>query len=104
MGWLFVILAATLEMIGVVGLRMFNEKKNISRLAIYMGGFILSFVLLYGSFNYLDMSVAYAVWTGLGTAGAVIVNMVFFGESRSLRRLASLAIILIGVVGLKAIS
>ena len=104
MGWLFVIAAATLEMVGVVGMRFFNHNKSIRNLFTYMSGFIFSLVLLYTSFQYLDMSVAYAVWTGLGTAGAVLINMIFFGESRSLRRIASLGIIIIGVVGLKVIS
>lgn len=104
MGWAFVISAATLEMIGVVGLRLFNKDKTYPHLAVYIGGFMLSFFLLYVSFRYLDMSVAYAVWTGLGTAGSVLVNMIFFGESRSFRRVLSLGVILIGVIGLKAIS
>ena len=54
--------------------------------------------------DFLDMSIAYAVWMGLGTAGAVIVNMIFFGESRSRRRIISVGLIIIGVAGLKAVS
>lgn len=104
MGWAFVISAATLEMVGVIGLRLFNKEKTYPHLAVYIGGFMISFLLLYVSFRYLDMSVAYAVWTGLGTAGSVLVNMIFFGESRSFRRVLSLGIILVGVIGLKAIS
>ena len=104
MGWLFVIAAATLEMVGVVGMRLFNENKTARNLLTYVSGFIFSFGLLYTSFQYLDMSIAYAVWTGLGTAGAVLVNMIFFGESRSFRRIGNLGIIIVGVVGHKIIS
>ena len=50
------------------------------------------------------MSIAYAVWMGLGTAGAVIVNMMFFGESRKLSRIISVTLIIVGVVGLKMVS
>lgn len=50
------------------------------------------------------MSIAYAVWMGLGTAGAVTINMIFFGESRRLCRIVSVGLIIIGVVGLKMVS
>ena len=83
MGWALIIVAATFEMIGVAGLRFYNYYKK---------------------FRSLDMSTAYAVWTGLGTAGAVGMNMIFFGESHSLQRVISLALIIFGVVGLKIIS
>ena len=45
-----------------------------------------------------------AVWMGLGTAGAVTINMIFFGESRRLCRIVSVGLIIIGVVGLKMVS
>ena len=43
-------------------------------------------------------------WMGLGTAGAVINNMVFFGESRKMSRIVGVGLIVIGVVGLKMVS
>ncbi|MBS5914289.1 MAG: SMR family transporter, partial [Paenibacillus macerans] len=50
------------------------------------------------------VSIAYAVWIGIGTSAAVLVNMIFFGESKSIGRMISLLIIVVGVVGLKAVS
>ncbi|WP_232697364.1 DMT family transporter [Brevibacillus daliensis] len=104
MGWLFVFLAAASEMVGVIGLNKYSQNKSLANVALYMGGFGLSFILLYASFEYLQVSIAYAVWIGVGTAGAVLLNMLFFGESRSLARMLSLIIIIIGVTGLKAFS
>lgn len=104
MGWLFVILAAISEIVGVVGLKMFSQKKTLKSGAIYGVGFGASFIFLYISFMYLQLSVAYAVWIGIGTAGAVLINMLFFGESRSIGRIVSVVLIVIGVVGLKALS
>lgn len=104
MGWLFVALAAIFEFVGVVGLNKYSKIKTVPSGLIYLGGFGLSFVFLYASFQYLQVSTAYAVWIGIGTAGAVLLNMVFFGESKSLSRVGSLALIIIGVVGLKALS
>ncbi|MED3550623.1 multidrug efflux SMR transporter [Cytobacillus praedii] len=104
MGWLFVICAAVSEIIGVIGLKLYSQKKSIKNGIIYLGGFGASFAFLYTSFNYLQLSIAYAVWIGIGTAGAVLLNMVIFGESKSKLRIASVALIVIGVTGLKALS
>ena len=104
MGWLLVLLAAISEIIGVIGLRFYSQKKNIRNLLIYIGGFGMSFVLLYASFNYLQLSIAYVVWVGIGTVGAVLVNILFFGESKNLTRIISIIAIIIGVAGLKAVS
>lgn len=104
MGWLFVIVAAIMELVGVIGLNKFNEKKSIPNALMFASGFGMAFVLLYASFNYLQVSIAYAVWIGIGTAAAVIVNMIFFNESKSIGRIISVVIIIIGVSGLKLVS
>lgn len=104
MGWIYIVLAAMSEIIGVVGLRFYSQNKTIRNLLIYIGGFGLSFALLYASFNYLQLSIAYVVWVGIGTVGAVLVNMIFFGESKNLTRIISIIAIIIGVAGLKAVS
>ncbi|MEB2302153.1 QacE family quaternary ammonium compound efflux SMR transporter [Lysinibacillus xylanilyticus] len=104
MGWLLVLLAAISEIIGVVGLRYYSQNKTIRNLLIYVGGFGMSFALLYASFNYLQLSIAYVVWVGIGTVGAVLVNIIFFGESKNLTRIISIIAIVIGVAGLKAVS
>lgn len=104
MGWIYVVAAAIMEIAGVVGLKMFSRQKTLINLLLFTGGFAFSYLLLYMALDFLDMSIAYAVWMGLGTAGAVIVNMIFFGESRSRRRIISVGMIIIGVAGLKAVS
>ncbi len=78
MGWIFVLLAASAELVGVWGLNLFSQKRNLKNGILYFGGLGLSFALIYLSFKYLPVSIAYAVFTGLGTAGAVLINMFFF--------------------------
>ncbi|MEC1304167.1 DMT family transporter [Lysinibacillus capsici] len=104
MGWVLIILAALSEIIGVVGLRFYSQHKTLRNLMLYIGGFGVSFALLYASFNYLQLSIAYVVWVGIGTVGAVLVNIIFFGESKNLSRIISIIAIIIGVAGLKAVS
>jgi len=104
MGWILIILAALSEIIGVVGLRFYSQHKTLRNLILYIGGFGVSFALLYASFNYLQLSIAYVVWVGIGTVGAVLVNIIFFGESKNLSRIISTIAIIVGVAGLKAVS
>ncbi|MCR3839699.1 SMR family transporter, partial [Pseudomonas aeruginosa] len=51
--------------------------------------------------KHLPLGTAYAVWTGVGAVGTVIAGIVLFGESMALLRLASVALIVCGLVGLK---
>ncbi|HEY4552906.1 MAG TPA: SMR family transporter [Bacillaceae bacterium] len=104
MGWMMVLIAASCEMLGVTGLHLYSKKKTIASGALFLGGFGLSFAFLYASFHFLQVAVAYSVWVGIGTAGAVLLNMFFFGESRDKSRIASVLLIIIGVTGLKALS
>lgn len=104
LGWILVILAAAFEFLGVIGLKKYSEQKTVFNGFIYLLGFGGAFALLYFSFEYLQVSIAYAVWIGIGTAGAVIINMIFFGESKSMGRIISVLLIVIGVVGLKFVS
>lgn len=104
MGWIYVIFAGLFEILGVTGLKKLAEKKSVKNLMILVSGFAVSFSLLHMSLEYLNVSVAYAVWTGMGTAGAVFINMLFFGEAKTLRRVLSVGLIIIGVAGLKFVS
>lgn len=104
MGWIFVFSAAVCEVTGVVGLSRFSRRKSWLNALLFAGGFAASFILLYASFQYLQLSIAYTVWIGLGTSLAVVTNMIFFGESKSRMRMLSLLLIVIGVSGLKAVS
>jgi paired small multidrug resistance pump len=104
MGWLFVFLAAASEVAGAAGLKLYSQQKTLRNGILYIGGFGASLAFLYVSFQYLQLSIAYAVWVGIGTAGAVFINMFLFGESKNLGRIISVILIIIGVVGLKALS
>lgn len=104
MGWLYVLLAAGCELIGVTGLTKYSKEKTFISFMLYFGGFGFSFYFLYQSFMFLQVSTAYAVWIGIGTAGAVVINMLFFNESKNFAKIVSVILIVIGVVGLKYVS
>lgn len=104
MGWIYVIMAAVSEIVGVAGLNMYSKKKSWKNGILFIGGFATSFAFLYLSFQYLQVSIAYTVWVGIGTGGAVLLSMLLFGESKSKARIISVLLIIAGVIGLKAIA
>jgi quaternary ammonium compound-resistance protein SugE len=61
----------------------------------------LSFWLLGLSLRQLPVGTAYAVWTGIGAVGAAILGIVYFGEPLTFARIGCIALIVLGIVGLK---
>ncbi|RUS43099.1 multidrug efflux SMR transporter [Cohnella sp. AR92] len=103
MAWVLLILAGVGEVVGVLGLNRLNEKRSAGALALLIGGFVSSFILLTTSLQSLSMGTAYAIWTGIGTIGATLIGMAFFGESRDGRRIFFLVLVLAAAIGLKLV-
>lgn len=66
--------------------------------------FAASFLLLAIALEQLPMGTAYAIWTGIGTIGSIVIGMLFFHESKDWKRILLIALILLSVIGLKVIS
>jgi quaternary ammonium compound-resistance protein SugE len=99
--WVWVGLAGLLEVGWAIGLKMSDGFRRPVVSVLTVTGMILSFVLLSQGMRRLPAGTAYAVWTGIGTAGTAIIGIWLLGESASAGRLACLALILAGIVGLK---
>ena len=104
MGWIYLILAGCLEVVGVAGLNKVNKYKNVQSYMVLFIGFIFSFSFLGLAMKTLPMGLSYAVWTGIGTIGGTIVGMLFYGESKDWKRILFIGIILAAVIGLKLTS
>jgi small multidrug resistance pump len=76
---------------------------NVPWSAVVLIGYCLSAWLLTLVVRSLPVSVAYAIWAGLGTAAVAVIGYLFLGEGMSPLKLASLALIVIGVVGLNLV-
>jgi quaternary ammonium compound-resistance protein SugE len=63
-----------------------------------------SMALLGVAVRTLPLGTAYAIWTGIGTAGTVLFGMIALGEPVSLARVFCVALILIGIIGLKLVT
>ena len=66
-----------------------------------VGAMVVSMILLGIALKTLPVGTGYAVWTGIGAVGTAILGIILFGESMEPMRLASIALIVAGIVGLK---
>lgn len=101
MVWLIVIFAGLLEIVWAVGLRYTD---GFTRLWPSVGTLLVmgvSFFLLSLAMRTLPTGTVYAVWVGIGAVGTVVVGVLFLGEPASLPRVASISLIILGIVGLK---
>jgi len=101
MNWLILIVAGLFEVIWAVALKMSNGFKNVAADAVFVVGMSASVWLLAVAMKSIPMGTAYAVWTGVGAIGGFVAGIVLFGESASALRIASAALIVAGIVGLK---
>jgi quaternary ammonium compound-resistance protein SugE len=104
MAWIFLLIASALEIAWAVGLK---STQGFTRLwpsvYVFVVG-VASVVTLSQATKTLPIGTAYAVWTGLGAVGTALFGMIFFQESRDALRLACIALIIAGVVGLRYFS
>lgn len=104
MTWTLLIAAGLLEVVGVAGMTMVSEQKNIRSWLILLFGFGLSFLFLSIAMVSIPMGTAYSVWTGIGTVGSALVGMIIYKEPRDAKRILFIAMIIIAVIGLKLAS
>lgn len=104
MEWVFLIFAGLLEIGWAIGLKYTNGFTVLLPSIITVGLMILSFIFLSIAVKEIPLGTAYAVWTGIGTLGTVIFGIILFDEPTDAIRLFFIAIILIGIIGLKVIT
>ncbi len=101
MAWICLLIAALFEVIWAVGLKFTVGLTRVWPSVFTVLASIVSFVLLAQATKTLPVGTSYAIWTGIGAAGTAVLGILWFGESASIARLVCIALIVIGVVGLK---
>ncbi len=104
MAWISLIVAGLFEMLGVTFINQLHEKRNAASFFLLVISFSASFLFLALAMKSLPMGVAYAVWTGIGTIGAALLGMLFYGESKKASRLFCIGLVLAATIGLKLVS
>ena len=101
MSWIILFIAGLLEVVWAIGLKYTHGFTRLTPSVITVTAMIVSIVLLSWAMRSLPVGTAYAVWTGIVAVGAAITGILLLGESASLARIASLALIVAGIIGLK---
>jgi len=101
MPWTLLFLAGLFEVAWAVGLKYTDGFTKPMPTTLTVGAMVASVVLLGLAVKQLPLGTAYAVWTGIGTIGTVILGIVLLGDSAAPVRIACLALIVTGIVGLK---
>ena len=101
MNWLILILAGLLEVGWAIGLKYTEGFTRTVPSTLTIAAMLASVGLLSFAMKSLPVGTAYAVWVGVGAVGTAILGIWLFDESAGAARLASLALIVAGIVGLK---
>lgn len=103
MAWWMLVVAGLFEIAWAIGLKYTHGFTRLWPSAATVAAMIVSIVLLAFAMRTLPVGTAYAVWTGIGAVGTVILGILLFGEPATALRLGCIGLILAGIVGLKLV-
>lgn len=104
MAWTYLLIAGLLEIAWAIGLKYtYGWTRVVPSIATVLT-MIASFYFLSLALRVLPIGTAYAVWTGIGAAGTAILGTLLFNEPRDLLRFVCVALIIMGVAGLRIVS
>jgi quaternary ammonium compound-resistance protein SugE len=101
MAWLVLAVAGLFEVGWAIGLKYTDGFSKLWPSVATAAAMVVSVVLLGWAMRSLPVGTAYAVWTGIGAVGTVVLGIVLFGEPATLGRLACVTLIVAGIIGLK---
>lgn len=104
MHWLFLIIAGVFETCWAVSLKLSNGFTKLVPSILTVAGMVVSFYFLSLSLKSLPLGTAYAIWTGIGTTGTVILGILLFRETISVLQIICVSLIITGIIGLKLLS
>ena len=104
MSWIILIIAGLFEIGWAIGLKYTEGFTRLWPTVGTVSAMIVSIGLLGFAMRELPGGTAYAVWTGVGAVGTVILGIFLFGDPATVTRLACVGLILAGIVGLKIFS
>lgn len=104
MAWLVLIVAGLFEVGWAIGLKYTEGFSRPWPTAGTVAAMVISVALLGVAMRTLPVGTAYAVWTGVGAVGTVVLGMLLFQEPATVARLACVGLIVAGIVGLKLLT
>jgi len=104
MAWTLLFVAGLFEVAWAIGLKYTDGFTRLWPSAFTIAAMIVSVVCLALALKSIPVGTGYAVWTGIGAVGTAILGIVLFNESAAVLRLLCIALIVVGIVGLKLVS
>lgn len=104
MGWIYLIIAGLFEVGFTTSLKLSDNFGNKGWAALFFVSITLSFYFLNKAIQMIPIGTAYAVWTGIGAVGTVIVGILLFKEPSDFWRMFFIALLIGSILGLKFVS
>ena len=104
MAWLHLVIAGVLEVLWATTMKMSEGFSKLNYSLVTIAGMIASFYFLSKAIKVLPMSLAYPVWTGIGAFGSILVGVLIFRDTLSIKTMFFVALLLIGIIGIKVTS
>jgi quaternary ammonium compound-resistance protein SugE len=104
MAWIMLGLAGLCEVGFTTAMKYADGFTKLMPSLVFAVLYIASAILLAQAVKTLPLGTAYAVWTGIGAVGTAVIGIMIFGDPATLARIFFLALIVVGIVGLKAVS
>ena len=101
MAWVYLVIAGIFEVVWAISLKYTHGFTRWLPSVVTAVGTVISFYFLALATKALPIGTAYAVWTGIGTMGTIILGILLFHEQLTFPRLLFLALILAGIIGVK---
>jgi small multidrug resistance pump len=100
MSWIYLIIAIITEVIGTTNMKLSQGFTKVVPSILMVVFYIICFAFMTLALKKLDVSITYAIWSGLGTALIAAIGIFYFKEPATAIKIGSIALIVIGVVGL----
>ena len=100
MSWFYLTLAIIMEVIGTAAMKLSHGFTKVAPSIMMVAFYGLSFAFLTLAVKKIDVSIGYAIWAGVATALKAIVGIYYFKEPASVVKILSIALIVLGVIGL----
>lgn len=99
-GWISLVIAIIFGVLGTISMKLSHGLRKIKPLIYLVIFYTISFTALTFAMKHIQLSIVYAVWSGIGTVLIAIIGFLYFNESVSFRKIVFLILIVIGVIGI----
>lgn len=99
-GWICLSIAILFGVLGTVAMKLSVGLQKLKPTLLLIIFYTIAFIAMTFALKYIELSVLYAVWSGVGTLLVAIIGMLYFNESLSMRKIIFLFLIVLGVIGI----